>query len=58
MLWATLAKFVMRYWPLWRIWLCTMGHYGEFGYTLPATAAELVMRYEPLRGMKPYHKNL
>jgi hypothetical protein len=29
-----------------------MGHCGEFGYTLWATVADLVMRYGPLRGMK------
>jgi hypothetical protein len=34
-----------------------MGHYGEFGYALWATAADLVMRYGPLRGMKLYSKN-
>jgi hypothetical protein len=36
--------------------LCAMGHCGGFGYTLWATAANLVMRYGPLREMKPYSK--
>jgi hypothetical protein len=35
-----------------------MGLCGEFGYMLWATAADLVMRYGPLRGMKPYSKDL
>jgi hypothetical protein len=34
-----------------------MGHCGGFGYTLWAIAADLVMRYGLLRGMKPYSKN-
>ncbi len=58
MLWATAANFVMRYGPLWRIWLCVMGHCGKFGYKLWATVADLVMHYGPLRGMKQYSKNL
>jgi hypothetical protein len=33
-----------------------MGHCGGFGFTLWAIAADLVMRYGPLRGMKPYSK--
>jgi hypothetical protein len=35
-----------------------MGHYSEFGYALWATAADFVILYGPLRGMKPYNKNL
>jgi hypothetical protein len=35
-----------------------MGHCGGFGCALWATAADLVMRYGPLRGMKPYSKNM
>jgi hypothetical protein len=35
-----------------------MGHCGGFGYTLWATAADLVMRYGLLRRMRPYRKNL
>jgi hypothetical protein len=46
----------MRYGPLRCIWLCAMGHCGGFGHTLRTTAADLVMRYGPLRGMKPYSK--
>ncbi len=37
-LWATAA-----------IWLCATGHCGGFGYALRATAADLVIRYGPLR---------
>jgi hypothetical protein len=48
----------MRCGPLRRIWLCAMGHCGGFGSTLWATAADLVMRYGPLHGMKPYSKNV
>ncbi len=33
------------------------GQYNEFGYALRATAADLVICYGPLRGMKPYSKN-
>jgi hypothetical protein len=33
-----------------------MGHCGGFGYTLWATAANLVMRYGPMREMKPYSR--
>jgi hypothetical protein len=33
----------MRYGPLQQIWLYAMGHYGEFGYMLWATAGNLVM---------------
>ncbi len=33
-----------------------MGHYGRFGSMLWATAVDLVMRYGPLRGVKPYSK--
>ncbi len=32
-----------------RIFLCAMGHYGEFGCALWATAADLVIRYVPPR---------
>ncbi len=46
-LWATTVNLVMRY-----------GHCGGFCYMLWATAADFVMRYGPLRGMKPYSKNL
>jgi hypothetical protein len=35
--------------PLRRILLSTMGHCGGFGYTLWATAADLVIHYGPLR---------
>ncbi len=42
--------------PLQRIWLSAMGHCGGFGYTLRASLTDLVMRYGPLRGMKPYSK--
>jgi hypothetical protein len=35
-----------------------MGHCGGFGYTLWAAAADLVMHYGLLRGMKLYSKNL
>ncbi len=35
-----------------------MGHCGKFGYTLWATAGDLVMHYGPLRGMRSYSKNL
>jgi hypothetical protein len=37
-LWATTVSLVMRYGPLWRIWLYAMGHCGGFGYALWATA--------------------
>jgi hypothetical protein len=37
----------MRYGPL-----------RQIGYMLWATAADLVMHYGPLRGMKEYSKNL
>jgi hypothetical protein len=37
-LWATTVYLVMRYGPLWRIWLYAMGHCGGFGYALWATA--------------------
>jgi hypothetical protein len=40
------------------IFLCAMGHWGKFVYTLWATAADLVTRYEPLCRMRPYSKNL
>jgi hypothetical protein len=33
-----------------------MGHYGQFGCAQWATAADLIMRYGPLRGMNPYNK--
>jgi hypothetical protein len=52
------GKFGMRYGPLRQIWLCAMGHCGKFGYTLWATAADLVMRYGPLRSRRSYSKNL
>jgi hypothetical protein len=35
-----------------------MGHYNEFGDALVAIAADLVLRYGPRQGMKPYSKNL
>jgi hypothetical protein len=35
-----------------------MGHCGKFGYALQATAADLVISYGPLCGMKQYSKNL
>jgi hypothetical protein len=54
----TAANFVMRYGPPRQIWLCTVGYCSEFGYTLWATAADLVIRYEPLHEMKVYSKNL
>jgi hypothetical protein len=47
-LWATAANFGKPY----------ERHCGGFGYALWATAADLVMRYGPLRGMKQYSKNL
>jgi hypothetical protein len=49
MLWATAV-----------IWLyaTATGHCGEFGYALRATEGDLVIRYGPLRGLKPYSKNL
>jgi hypothetical protein len=31
---------------------------SNFSYALWATAADLIMRYGPLCGMKPYSKNL
>jgi hypothetical protein len=46
---AIAVNLVMRYGPLWRIWLYAMGHCGGFVYSLWATAADLVMRYGPLR---------
>ncbi len=46
-LWATLENLVVRYGPLWQIWLHTMGHYGKFGSALWATAQ-----------MEPYIKDL
>jgi hypothetical protein len=33
-----------------------MGHCDKFGDTVWATVANLVMRYGPPRGMKPYNK--
>jgi hypothetical protein len=36
-LWATAANLVVRYGPLWQIWLYTMGHCIGFGYALRAT---------------------
>jgi hypothetical protein len=42
------SKAFPRYGPLRRIFLCAMGHYGEFGCALWATAADLVIRYGPL----------
>jgi hypothetical protein len=46
-LWATTANLVVLY--------C---HCDGFGSTLWVTAADAVMRYGPLRGMKPYNKNM
>jgi hypothetical protein len=37
-----------RFGPLGWIWLCAMGHYSKFGFTLWATAANLVTCYGPL----------
>ncbi len=48
----------MRYGPLRLIWLRAVGHCGKFGYELRATAADLVIRYGPLRGMQQYSENL
>jgi hypothetical protein len=48
-LWATTVNLVVRYGPLWQIWLYAMAW---------ATAADLAMHYGPLRGMKPYSKDL
>jgi hypothetical protein len=33
-LWATTVNLVVRYGPLWLVWLYAMGHCGGFGYTL------------------------
>ncbi len=38
-----------RYDSLWQILLCAMSQCGGFGYVLWATAADLVLRYGPLR---------
>ncbi len=35
-----------------------MGHCGKFGCALWATAADLVMSYGPMCGMKPYKKKI
>ncbi len=58
MLSATVANLIIRLGLLMQIWLCATGHYSEFGYVLWVTAADLVICYGPLRGMKPYSKNL
>ncbi len=42
-------KVFPRYGPLRRIFLCGIGHYGEFGCALWAIVADLVIRYRPLQ---------
>jgi hypothetical protein len=32
--WATAADLVLRYGPLWLIWLCAMGHCAECSHTV------------------------
>ncbi len=44
---------VKRLWPF-----NSVGHCSKFGYALQATAADLVIPYGPLHGMKLYSKNL
>jgi hypothetical protein len=45
-LWATTVNLVVRYGPLWQIWLCAMGHCGGFGYGLGATARNKAVQYK------------
>ncbi len=43
------SKVFPRYGPMRQIFLCAMGHYGEFDYALWATAVDFVIRYGPLQ---------
>ncbi len=45
-LWDIKVNLVVRYGPLWRIWLYAMGHCGGFGYALWATARNEAVQYK------------
>jgi hypothetical protein len=49
---ATVMNLVMQYKLLWQIRLCAMGHCGEFGYVLWATAQnEAIKIFENFHAM-------